>query len=285
MSEQQLKDFGARAETLVEIPDFAGLEQRGRHLRMCRRAGVAAALAAVVAVGGVVITQTHRNDTDTRPVNPPPSVNASPYPGVTMSTLTQGRYWMAPAWVPGHSLAEYPERPLVEFTLPKGWNAWSGPNKFDGHAPGRTNSEALDRSSWYVGVLALQVTAVNTHGCDVPDVGKVSTPATLTEALTHTFGFKVIQAPEQGEQFGYPASHLRVRITRAVEECRNANVFDSASDGLIQYAGVGWIADIWVVDVDGFPVYVQKIWSPNAPDDARSELDGVIDSLRFTQLE
>src|SRR5215212_5222228 len=282
MNEQRLKEFGAQAENLVEMPGFAEIDQRGQALRVRRRVGMAAALAAVLAVAGVTVAQTHRNSTEQGPVKPPGSVNSRPYPGNTMTPLNAGRYWLAPAWVQGRPIAEYADRPVVEFTLPKGWNAWAGPNKFDGHAPGRTNDAALGHSTWYVGALALQVTEVNTHGCDFPDVGKVSTPETLVEALGRTFGFKVIQGPQQVKRFGYPATRMRVRVTRAVEECGpNAYVFESSSDGLIPYAGVGWIADIWVVDVDGFPVYLQKLWSSNAPADARTELDSVMDSIRF----
>ena len=62
MSEQQLKDFGARAETLVDVPDFAAIDARGRNLRARRRVGVAATLVAVVAVVGVAVTQIRRDE-------------------------------------------------------------------------------------------------------------------------------------------------------------------------------------------------------------------------------
>jgi hypothetical protein len=278
---EQLKDFGARAETLVEIPDFAELDQRGKALRIRRRVSVAATLAAVLAVAGLSVAQTHRTNADDGPVTPPADARA--YPNATMKTLEAGRYWLAPSVPPGHSLAEYAAHPVVEFSLPKGWNAWVGPNRFDGHAPGRTNNQALGHMSWYVGALALQVTAVNTHGCDSPDVGKVTTPTTLVDALTRTFGFRQLRPPHQVRKFGYPATRMRVRVTKAVEGCgNNAAVFDSAGSGPIQYAGVGWIADIWVVDIDGHPIYVQKIWTRNAPPTARAELASVIDSIRFS---
>src|SRR3954451_10041876 len=107
MSEQQLKDFGARAETLVEIPGFAQIDQRGQALRVRRRVGVAAALAAVLAVAGVSVAQTHRDSTDEGPVKPPRSVNSTPYPGNTMTPLNADRYWLAPAWAPGDPLRDY----------------------------------------------------------------------------------------------------------------------------------------------------------------------------------
>ena len=82
MSEQQLRDFGSRAEMLVETPGFADLEREGRRLQVRRRVSVAAALAVVLAVAGVALSPNHRSRADHGPVNPPPpSAGASPYPG------------------------------------------------------------------------------------------------------------------------------------------------------------------------------------------------------------
>jgi uncharacterized protein YfcZ (UPF0381/DUF406 family) len=284
---EQLKEFGAHAETLVEIPDFAEIDRAGRALRVRRRASLAATLAAVVTVAGFTVTHAHKTKADHGPVTPPrPPAGARAFPDSTMKTLHDGQYWVMPAQIQGHSLAQYADQPLVELTLPKGWNSWAGPNKFDGHAPGRSNSEALGHMTWYVGVLALQVTAVNTHGCGSPDVGTVMTAADLTAALERTFAFKQLEAPRQVQKFGDPATHLRVRVTRGIAKCQDTTaVFESAHSGSIQYAGTGWTADIWVVDVDGSPIYVQKIWSPKAPPAARAELTSVIDSIRFSYLK
>ena len=43
--------------------------------------------------------------------------------------------------------------------------------------------------------------------------------------------------------------------------------------------------DIWVVDVDGRPIYVQKAWTPKAPGHVLNELDGVVDSIEFKNAE
>jgi hypothetical protein len=284
MSEQQLKDFAARAETLVDLPDFDELDQLGRGRRLRRRVGLAAMLAAVLAVIGATAAQTHRTDADRGPATPPPPfAGAQPYPGATMSELEQGTYVVEPDWVALRPGVEPPVLPVAELAVPEGWNAWVGPNRFDGHAPGRTNEEALNHLTWYVGALVLKVEAVNTHGCGQPDLGNLSTAEDLVAALGRTFGFEVLRAPEPVHRFGFPATRMRVRVTGAIEDCGDTTaVFDSASDGLIPYAGPGWIADLWVVDVDGSPIYVQKIWSPNAPRTARRELDSVIDSIRIT---
>lgn len=276
MSEQQLKEFGARAETLVEIPDFAELDRRGHDLRIRRRAGVAAALAAVLAVAGVTVTQAHRISADPGPVNPPTPVKARTYNGGTMQTLAAGTYLLHP------SLGG----PTAKLTVPEGWNAWIGPNRFDGHAPGRSNNEALGHLTWYVGALVLEVDGVNTHGCG-DAWNDLETSAQVVRALGRAFSMDVVRGPEPTHRFGYPATRIRLRVTHALEKCGRdtLSALHSTADGYIQYAFVGTVLDVWVVDVDGTPIYVQQAWTPNAPDSARSELDSVIDSIELKSAE
>ena len=287
MSEQQLRDFGARAETLVEIPDFAEVERKGTLLRARRRVGVAAALVVVLTVAGVSAAQSHRSSADRGPVTPPPprSAAARTYPGSPMTTLDQGNYWLQTCCIPGHPTSEFAANPVVEFAVPKGWNSWVGPNRFNGHAPGRTNEEALGHSTWYVGALILEVDAVNTRGCGNPEERRVGTAHALLAALRRAPGFQVIQGPEQDRRFEYPATRIRVRVAKLVADCPDDAIFHSTTAGMIGYLGPGELADIWVVDVDGYPMYVQRAWSQNAPHAARSQLDSVIDSIRFSFRE
>src|SRR5262245_33121637 len=195
MSEQQLKDFGARAETLVEIPDFAELDQRGHELRVRRRVGVAAALAAVLAVAGVTVMQVHRNDVDDRPIKPPGSLRARPYPDATMETLDAGTYRLRPS---------VDDTLSAELTLPAGWNSWVGPNRYNGHGHGRTNGEALGHMTWYVGALVLEVDQVSRHGCS-PYSRALTTPDEVVAALRHAFATEMLRDPEPVRRFGYPA--------------------------------------------------------------------------------
>jgi hypothetical protein len=273
---EQLKDFGARAETLVEIPDFAELDKRGRDLRIRRRAGVAAALAAVVAVAGVTVTQVHRTKADDGPVVPPP-VKARTYQGGTMRDLAPGTYRLRPSLIQSDLTAD--------LTLPAGWNSWIGPNKFDGHAPGRSNDQALGHMTWYVGALVLEVDSVNTRGCGSP-WNALETPDQVVAALGRAFSMKVVREPEPVRRFGLPATYLRLEVTGAAERCtEDTAVFHSTKDGFIQYAGTGTLVDVWVVDVGGTPIYVQRAWTRNAPTEAIAELDGVIDSIEITAPE
>ena len=285
---EQLKDFGARAETLVGVPDFDELDRRGGRLRIRRRVSVAAALAVVLTVAGATVAHSTRSSADHAPVSPPPPTSdaASRYPGNTMKALDRGRYWLQSCCVSGHDLTDFTSNPVAEFTVPTGWNAWVGPNRFDGHAPGRSNEEALGHLTWYVGALVLEVDAVNTHGCGDPDTGGLSTAHELVAALRQTFSFEVTQGPVPDQRFGYPATRMRVRVTDAVDSCRRETaVFNTTSDGLIGYPYSGNLADIWVVDVGGYPMYVQRVWSPNAPRTARNQLNSIMDSIRFSFRE
>jgi hypothetical protein len=275
MNEQQLREFGAHAEDLVEIPDLADLERKGARLQVRRRVSVATALAVVLTVAGVTFAQTHRPRTDDHPVHPTPSENARPYRGGTMKTLDEGTYALHPSFAESSLTAE--------FSVPRGWNSWVGPNRFDGHAPGRSNDEALGHLTWYVGALVLEVDSVNTDGCGAPVSGLLESPAQVVTALGRAFSMEVTRRPEQVRAFGYPATRLRMRVTKAAESCRkDTAVFHSSVDGYIQYAYTGTLLDVWVLDVQGLPIYVQKAWTPNAPRHIRDQLDGVVGSIRIS---
>lgn len=278
MNEQQLRDFGAHAEDLIELPDLARLEQKGARLQVRRRASVATALAVVLTVAGVAVAQTHRPRTDDRPVHPAPSLKARPYKVATMKTLDAGTYALRPSLIESTLVAE--------LSVPGGWNSWVGPNRFDGHAPGRSNSQALGHLTWYVGALVLEVDNVNTNGCGAPSGATLETPEQVVRALRHAFSMEVVRRPEQVQRFGYPATRMRLQVTGAAEHCAaDSAVFHSTADGFIQYAYTGTVLDVWVLDVHGMPIYVQKAWTPNAPRHVRDQLDGVVDSIRFTSYE
>jgi hypothetical protein len=279
MNEQQLRDFGARAESVVEIPDFAELDRRGRGLQVRRRVSVATAVAAVLAVVGVTVAQSHRTDADHGPVTPPNlRTEERTYPGGTMKTLDEGTYVLHPSFDRSDLRAE--------LSVPTGWNAWVGPNRFDGHAPGRSNDEALGHMTWYVGALVMEVDEVNTHGCGDPDPRVLETPREVVRAIRRAFSTEVLRAPVAVHKFGYSATRMRLRVTPEADDCRrDAVIFSTTADGFIQYAPPGTVVDVWIVEIDGRPIFVQSAWTPNAPSTVRTQLDGVIDSIRFRNAE
>ena len=113
---------------------------RGRALRRRRlAAATGAAVACVLAVVGVVVL---RDDSPqaVEPVRPPDDaqVQAMEYPGPVMEDLDPGRYAMVPS--------SDPDFPRARISLPSGWNAWEGPNRFDVQDARGSNEEALEES-------------------------------------------------------------------------------------------------------------------------------------------
>lgn len=271
MSEQQVKAFGAHAESLVEIPEFATLDRRGHELRVRRRVGVAGALAMVLAVVGV-LTQVHRTPAHHDPIKPPQlRSDARPYHG-NMRTLDEGDYWLRPSLLDRHL--------GVRFTVPEGWNGWIGPNRFNGHAPGRSNSEALGHMTWYAGALVMEVDQVRTHGCQ-PDVAPLETPKDVVGALAKTYPATLLRGPEPVRRFGHAATYMRLRMKAVPCPEDGEAIFHATADGYIQSAPPGTLLDVWVVDVDGRPIYVQRAWTPDAPRHVRRELTSIVNSIGF----
>ena len=66
MSELELREFRTRAEELVDLPDLAELESRGRRLHRRRIALGAGLAAAVLAVAGGLVVQRSATTTGTR---------------------------------------------------------------------------------------------------------------------------------------------------------------------------------------------------------------------------
>ena len=271
MSEQKLKEFGARAEELVTLPDFSELDRRGGVLRRRRIATVAALAACVLAVVVTVVRQDPPEAV--QPIEPPddPSIGGQLYPGNVMQTLDRGTYLLDPSRDDDH--------PRVRVTLPHGWNAWVGPNRFNGHAPGRSNEEALTHATWYAGLLVLDVEAVASRPCRSPETGdEIGDSAdALVAAIRRIPGHRVtLNEKEAHDKFGYPATHLRLRETPALEKCRAAFDVFQTGNGV-----VGGGNDMWVVDVDGEAILVAGGADANTPPTVRRELQAVIDSIEF----
>jgi hypothetical protein len=265
MNEQQLKDFGAHARTLVEIPDFAAIDRRGHSLRVRRRAGVVGALAMVLALVGV-FTQTNRTPSKEEPIEVPHlRSEARPY-RTGGDNMDEGTYWLRPSLLDS--------RLAVEFTVPPGWNgSWVGPQ----HA-----RDGRGDKGWYSNALVLEIDRVNTHAC-LPDVELLEAPEQVVAALTQAASTKVVRDPEAVHRFGYEATKMRLLVTRDFQKCPEdaQATYHATRAGYIPFAPPGTRLDIWVVDVDGRPIYVQKAWTSNTPAGARSELNRVIDSIRF----
>ena len=129
MSDLKLQGFAVRAEERMPLPDFAELERRGEGsaaagspLRPVPQSPACSRSSASWCCG----------TTRPRPWNPSGrrttrQVQALEYPGPVMEDLDPGTYELTPS--------SDPDFPRARISLASGWNAWEGPNRFDGQAP------------------------------------------------------------------------------------------------------------------------------------------------------
>jgi len=266
--ELRLRELGREAPYLVDLPDLASLERRGRGLRLRRQAGVVAA-AAVLAATGVFLFQ----DRTTEPQPAPPRAEeVSVYPGGLMEELEAGTYEITPS--------SDPDDPTVLVTVPKGWNSADGPNRFP-YLPGQTREESLAQSTWSVGLLALKVTAVASQDCQqqLAPADAVSGFAQTVAAFERLPGAEVVGPARDESRFGYPATQVRMTID-AASRCETMTaVFGSDVEGRVGVRS-GTTMDVWVIDV-GSTLVVASGTRGDVPSTFEDELEDVVESVRF----
>jgi hypothetical protein len=274
MSDLKLQGFATRAEERMPLPDFAELEHRGRTLRRHRLTAVTAgAVACVLVAAGVAVL---RDDSPqaVEPVLPPDDaqVLAEDYPGPVMETLDAGTYTIRPSLLDAY--------PVARITLPEGWNAWEGPNRFDVNDPGDSNEEALDEITWYVGILVLRVDGVASEPCETPTSADHLEPSaeSLVRAVRGIPGYRITENVVPEEMFGHPATHFRLVPQDRQAKC-DPNLFRTGAHGIV--GGTQGVEHLWVVDVDGYPVLVESSSSGPVPPAVRREQAAAIDSIEF----
>jgi hypothetical protein len=268
MSERVFEAFRDEAERLTEVPAFELIEQQGRALRRRRHAVVGAVAAGVLAVTGVLATA--GGEPRTLQPSGPAGPSVTPYPPDRMITLDEGTYELHPYG----ALA-----PAVRLTLPQGWNAWEGPNRFEGIQLGSTdNDPALGSTTWLAGVLVLGVERVAAPPCRSRYVGQ-DDPDSLAQAITRIPGMDVVSGPERTVRFGRPVTHVRLRHVEG-DACGDF-LFSTAMNGRIGFANVGRsdTYDAWVIQTDDRPILV---WAPRSgavPEAEVNDLMSVVDSI------
>lgn len=199
----------------------------------------------------------------------------TPYPMMTNTTLEAGTYVLR--------ASRDTLLPSVRFTLPAGWNAWHGPNRFaglDDPEAGRTNQELLEQDpEWLLGVLALEARWIAQPGCTMTDVtgGDITT---LVEALVNVPRLTVISGPDSTVRFGHPAVHLQLRERGRGDACPQDSFIHTA-EGAFGYLGRGTTVEAWVVDVDGRPLLLWSAWTARTQRSEVQDLLGVIDSIEL----
>ena len=279
MSEQKLRAFADDAARLVELPDIDGLARRGQDLRTRRRTSVVAGVLAVALLGTWLVQDRSPQADDPDPVNPPVRA-VDPYPGNHMQDLAAGTYELTPS--------RLREDPTALVTVPDGWNTWEGPNRFNGHRPGdptdgRYNDPALERATWYVGVLVVKLVSVTDETCfHVPAHRRfVEGYADTVRAVSGIPGYRLTQGPDERTAFGHHASHLALETTDALAECIDQSLtFSTSANG--SFTGDQRM-ELWVVDVDGVPITVIASSGGQVPPRVRAQLDQVVASIEFRE--
>jgi hypothetical protein len=273
MNELQLREFRTRAEELVDLPDLAELESRGRRLRQRRVALGAGLAAAVLAVTGGLVAANQRDDGDSTPVEPPDDrapAEVVEYPGPVMEILDSGTYVMQPS--------VESDAPLVRLTIPAGWNAWHGPNRFDGD---------LETTGWYTGLLVLDVDAVASRPCLAPQSDDVvgDSRAELVDALRGLPGARVRVERAPDAMFGHPATYLQLQFPVPGPRCQaEVNVLTTARHGIVAGTDES-LRDVWVVDVDGNAILIAAGYDDPTPHYIRRQLYEMVDSIEFVDPE
>ena len=273
MSDLELREFRTHAEELVDLPDLAELESRGRRLHRRRIALGAGLAAAVLAVTGGLVAATQRDDGDSTPIEPPDDrapAEVVEYPGPVMETLDAGTYLLQPSWED--------TAPRARIDLPAGWNAWQGPNRFDGD---------LDTTTWYAGLLVVEVDAVASKPCVSPqsDDAVGDSRAGLVAALQRIPGARVNVDEVPDEMFGYPATHLRMAFPVSPRKCQeDVNVLTTNKHGIVA-GGDDSLRDVWVIDVDGNALLVAAGYSKKTPPEIQQELADMVESIEIVYPE
>jgi hypothetical protein len=275
MSERLLEALREQAERTTPVPAFELIEEAGRARRRHRRAIGGAVAACLLATTGLLATTT--GDTPgPRPADQGPDSSATPWPGSTMTTVEPGTYEFR--------YSPVADSPLVHVTVPRGWNAWVGPNRFDGldrrvTEEGEDNEDTLAAASrWYAVLLPLEVHWVAQPGCGAEVVSNDA--AGLVRALRRLPGMQVTEGPTPTTRGGHPAWHLRLRADGTTPTCSRDSGL-ATTQGAIGIGDRGYQYDAWVIEAGTSPLLLWAAWSPATPERDVSDLLAMVASVEL----
>jgi len=232
-----------------------------RRWRTRRHAVIGALAAGALGAGGILVASYANPDRPDPAHHSPDTSVVTPYPELSMTTMDAGTYAVRP-------FAD-PALPEVRFTLPAGWNAWAGPNRFAGLdrvAPedATTHQDVLESEpAWIVGMIPVDPRWIAQPGCRMVDVTGADLE-TVVHALVGAPRVRVTWLPQSTTVSGHPAVHLRLREGRARGTCGQATMMRARDIGL-RYLGRGTTYDARVVDVGGRTLLLWSVWTAATP--------------------
>lgn len=268
MSERLLDAFREEAEHAIVTPEFERIEAAGRARRHRRHAVVGVATTCALVVTGL-LASTGRDRVDPQPAEDTHS-EGTPYPGPEMVTLEEGTYDLTP----------YADiaLPAARVDVPDGWNASTGPERFEGIGPvGTDNTKALERSRWYAGLYLAEPLSLSDHNCAAVWLQGAGADEVLPH-LTKLPRVEVTSGPDLVTRLGHPAYHLGLEVTRPGPDCPETI---GGAKGPLSNLGPGGTYDIWLVDVDGEPLLVVAGWTRDTPPSVVDELLAMADSIEL----
>jgi hypothetical protein len=173
----------------------------------------------------------------------------------------------------------------VEYEIPaEGWSLWIGAVKFadDGSAGFSVTT-----------VSNLVRDGCRDHSWADPPIGP--SVDDLGAALADLAPFRVTSPPEDVSIYGYPGTHLELRVPNLpVEEhgsftgCDEGNLKSwvaamdtTPGDAFYGYTGPGYTEEFWILDVDGTRLMISAGRSPGSPREDIAELHAILDSIRI----
>ncbi|WP_147381293.1 hypothetical protein [Nocardioides immobilis] len=274
-------------------PDLDGLISGGQGRRRRRNLTVlGGAAAAVVLVGGGIfgITQLGSDDDDIPPAEDPSVAETSdapvdegppPYVDRNGLPLEPGTYRKTVGFNDTRDIQ-------ADLTFGDGWDASGDP--FTGTTDRDWAVLAIYQLESLPGESACVAVRSGAEPWGQPGRPAGETTQEVARQLTTLPGATVLEPPERGEAFGYPAHHLQVRI---VDSCDDVYVVANATDGghgISYYQSLNQrdrvvVIDFQVVDVDGTPIVVELVHHREATQETVARATAVRDSITFVLAE
>jgi hypothetical protein len=172
-----------------------------------------------------------------------------------------------------------PSSPLgLEVTVPAGYETLGGFPVIAVDTPNGTNGPdggalVLGWTSFWVGLNSDPCLEV---GHEVPDVTVGPTVDDFVDAVMAQPALDVTE-PTGVELGGYQGQFFSLTGPSDISGCDNWRPWDPGF--FVQGVDNHW--DVWVIDADGFRVMIVNEFFPGTPDDIKSELREMAESIRF----